>query len=194
MSAKLTIPIPVWLDFIFTCPLLTYRRLRYGYSYRRISLGEGEWAVVDQKDYYRLGNSNWYLVGKKGRLYAAHNVKADGSLMVQVRLHREIMQPTNGLLVDHRNGNGLDNRRANLRLATHTQNMHNCRKRKNATSQFIGVCLDKKRKLWESTITSNGKKIYLGRFKTEIDAARAYDEAALKYHKDFARLNFPQES
>ena len=190
MSAKLTISIPVWLDFIFTCPLLAWRLLRYGYTYRRIYLGEGEWTMVDQKDYYRLGNSNWYLVGKKGKLYAAHNVKTDGSLIVQVRLHREIMQPTNDLLVDHRNGNGLDNRRANLRLATHTQNMHNCRKRKNATSQFVGVWLDKKRKLWESVIASNGKKIFLGRFKTEIEAAKAYDEAARKYHGEFARLNF----
>jgi hypothetical protein len=104
------------------------------------------------------------------------------------------MQPANGLLVDHRNSNGLDNRRANLRLATHTQNMHNCRKRKNATSRFIGVWLDKKRKLWESAIMNDGKKIFLGRFKTDIDAARAYDKAALEYHKDFARLNFPREN
>jgi hypothetical protein len=186
------IKVPNWLDRICAWPVMLYRLWEYGYSYRRIFLGEGEWTIVDQKDYYQLGNSNWYLVGKKGRLYAAHNVKAKGSLIIQVRLHREIMQPTNGLLVDHRNSNGLDNRRANLRLATHTQNMHNCRKRKNVTSQFIGVWLDKKRKLWESVIMSDGKKIFLGRFKTDIDAARAYDEAAKKYHGEFARLNFSE--
>ena len=189
---NIQIRIPVWLDFIFTLPLLTCRLLRYGYAFRKIYLGQQQWTIVDLKDYYRLGNTNWYLVGKKTRVYAAHNVKS-GDTIIQVRLHRDIMNAPPDLFVDHINGDGLDNRRANLRLATHTQNMHNCRKRKNTTSQYIGVHLDKKRNRWGTSIMNDRKKLHLGRFISEIEAARAYDRAVLKYRGDFARLNFPRE-
>jgi hypothetical protein len=96
-------------------------------------------------------------------------------------------------LVDHRNNDGLDNRRDNLRLATRSQNMYNKLKTKSKTSsRFIGVSFDKSRRKWEARIYYQGRKIWLGRFDSEIDAALAYDEAARKYHGEFARLNFPQ--
>jgi hypothetical protein len=108
------------------------------------------------------------------------------------------MRPRKGRVVDHRNNDGLDNRRANLRPATQSQNMINRPKKPNTASKYRGVRWDKSRNLWYSEIhfRYKGRRIrkFLGRFKNEIDAAKAYDEAAKKYHGEFARLNFPSEA
>jgi hypothetical protein len=107
-------------------------------------------------------------------------------------MHREIMNPPEHLLVDHRNNDTLDNRRANLRLATHSENSYNRPKTKaKTTSQYIGIYLEKRTGRWTVKIRANGKRLWLGRFELEIEAAKAYDAAAKKYHGEFARLNFP---
>jgi hypothetical protein len=98
-------------------------------------------------------------------------------------------------VVDHTNTNSLDNRRSNLRLATPSQNSCNSRRDKSNTySRYRGVSFSKRKQKWFAAIRANGKKIWLGYFKTEIDAARAYDRAAREYHKEFASLNFPTGS
>ncbi|MGA2171760.1 MAG: AP2 domain-containing protein [Sedimentisphaerales bacterium] len=192
--AVIQVKVPNWLDTIFAWPVMVYRLWKYGYAYRRIYLGEGRFTIVEPRDFYWLNYFHWTLDGKGKNIYAVRNfIPAVGKIRT-ARMHREIMNFPEGLLVDHRNLNSLDNRRANLRLATKAQNMQNRGKRKNTASRFIGVTLDKSAGKWNVRIKSDGKKIYLGRFDNEIDAARAYDEAARKYHKDFARLNFPQES
>jgi hypothetical protein len=195
MKVNLTIGIPVWLDKICTWPLMMYRLWKYGYAYRRIYLGEEEWTILDAEDYYRLGNFKWHLHdGKRGKYYAVRSFKNTSGRINIASLHREIMKPPPGLLVDHKNLNPLDNRRSNLRPATHSQNMQNrgkLRLKLNTSSQFIGVCLDKRSGRWLAQIRYQGKRIGLGRFDSEIDAARAYDAAAKKYHGEFARLNFP---
>ncbi len=185
------IKVPNWLDKICVLPLLLYRKLKYGHPFRKIPLGEGKYALVDQQDFYWVNNFHWCINGRGEQFYAVRNILTKHGKTKLVRLHREIMKPPAGLLVDHHNCDTLDNRRENLRLATPAQNMQNRRKRKNTSSQFIGVSFHKNSKVWVVQIVHNGKHIWLGRFDSEIEAAKAYDEAARKYHGEFARLNFP---
>ena len=119
----ITIKIPKWLDFIFALPLLAFRQWKYGYSFRKIFIGEGRFAIVEPRDYYRLNNFHWYASGEDDSIYALRTVISPDKKTKTVRMHREIMNAPDGLLVDHINRNPLDNRRANLRLATYSQNM-----------------------------------------------------------------------
>jgi len=186
--------IPVWLDKIFAWPVTLYRRRKYGYSYRRIYLGQGEFALVEPPDYYLLKNYVWYLSGNGKEFYAFRNIKIARGKIKIVSMHRQIMDFPEGLLVDHKNNNTLDNRRENLRLATHSQNACNRSKiRKRTSSKFIGVYFEKRTGRYTSKIRIKGKRLWLGRFKSESDAARAYDKAARKYHGEFAKLNFQEE-
>ncbi|MGD0551094.1 MAG: AP2 domain-containing protein [Sedimentisphaerales bacterium] len=192
MKVNLTIGIPSWLDKICAWPVIVYRKWKFGYSFRKIFLGEGEFTILDVQDYYRYCAFKWIMGGQGSTVYAVRSTKI-GAKITTRRLHREIMNAPKGLLVDHENGDTLDNRRANLRLATHFQNTCNRRKTKSKTaSRFVGLCWEKTSSRWVTHIQVHGKKIYLGRFKSEIDAAKAYDEAAKKYHGAFAHLNFPE--
>jgi hypothetical protein len=107
-------------------------------------------------------------------------------------MHRLILNPPAGFVTDHINGNRLDNRRINLRIATHRQNCQNQRP-KGLHSQYIGVTKIRQGKWerWMAQIRHDGIRIHLGYFTDEIEAARAYDQAALAHHGEFASLNFP---
>jgi hypothetical protein len=192
MNTKLTITIPVWLDRICTWPVIAYRKHRYGCPFRKIDLGQGKFTIVEPPDYYLLQNFKWWVHANGSNLYAARTDITDDLQAKIIYLHRQLMQPPEGLVVDHKNCVPLDNRRANLRIVTQAQNMRNRRKRKNTSSRYIGVWFDKKRNKWTVQIRYNGKKIWLGTFDSEIDAARAYDAAAKKYFGEFVRLNFPE--
>jgi hypothetical protein len=109
-------------------------------------------------------------------------------------MHHQVIAIPPGMFCDHINHNGLDNRKANLRPATHTQNVWNRRKFKpHSRSKYKGVDKANDMKRWRARIRVNGKRIYLGSFKTELAAAKAYDQAARKYHGDFAAVNFPEK-
>jgi hypothetical protein len=192
MSSSITIKIPIWLDMTCVWPVLLYRWFKYGYTYRRIYLGEGQWAKVDEDIYYKFGHLKWCAVGDDGKKYAARIVEEANSRRIKTEyLHRKIMNPPEGLLVDHKNGDRLDDRLDNLRLATHSQNACNSRRDKTRTlSRYRGVSYSKRKGKWFAAIRNKGKKVWLGYFENEIDAARAYDEAAKKYQPEFGVMNF----
>jgi hypothetical protein len=194
MSATYSISIPQWIDRIFTLPLMAYRKLKYGYTFRRIPLGDGIYTIVDVDVYYRLSHYKWHLKGcKANKFYAVMDVKIGHGRTRVVSLHREIMNEPKGFLVDHKNNNSLDNRIDNLRPATRSQNRQNSPKRKkNASSQFLGVSFHKEEKKYRARISIKGKRIHLGRFDNEIDAGKAYDVAARKYYGEHAKVNFPK--
>ena len=187
---RVEVKIPNWVDMILAWPVMVSRWWKYGYSFRRIDLGSNMFAMVEQRDYYRVKKLNWSISGKEKCIYAVHYEKVESGKIIRVHMHRFIMGEPAGKLVDHHNSNKLDNRRTNLRIASHSENNCNRPKKKGTSSQYIGSHLNKKTGRWIAQIRINGKSTHLGSFANEIDAARAYDEAARKYHGEFARLNF----
>ena len=158
-------------------------------SMRTVRVGRGHVAVVDAADYELLARHSWHLMrGHNGKLYA----------YTTVYMHNLIAETPPGSETDHENGDGLDNRRSNLRHATSSQNRANMWKPRRPdnsehTSVFKGVNWDKTRSKWAAKIKVNGRAKNLGRHDVEADAARAYDAAALTAWGEFARLNFPVE-
>jgi len=153
-----------------------------------IPLTRGLMAVIDNVDYDLISQYKWHSIfTKRGVVYAGTNVQRDGGGYRSVRMHRMITAASPGVEVDHWDGNGLNNTRKNLRCCSHSQNLQN--RRAHGVSQYLGVAFDKDiiRKPWAATI---GKR-RLGRFATEIEAAMAYDAAALVEYGEFARPNFP---
>jgi hypothetical protein len=196
MAAKLTLKIIKILNHfetILVSPVLLYRFLRYGYTFRRIYLGEGKYTILDSADYYWLRDYSWYLTGKNGKFYVARVEEVANTRIKIKSMQRDIINARKGELVDHRNNNPMDNRSANLRLATREQNVwHRSKMRSYSTSKYIGVCRVKARNRWLATLLFRGKQIWIGRFENEIDAAKAYDKAAKKYFGEFAPTpNFP---
>jgi|SRR5215475_1210315 len=143
------------------------------------------WSLVDDEDFDEQNKHRWSLrLARNGLHYAARGKRIDGKAKA-FYLHREILKPSTGMEVDHRDHNGLNNQRANLRVATKSQNQANQLARK-ATSKYKGVCRVAERSRWDARIMVRGKLIWLGDFKTEKEAVYAYDQAAIQHHGEFA--------
>ena len=191
---RVEIRVPVWVDRVIAWPVVRYRKWKYGDGFRRIYLNDGVWTIVSPEDYYRVRQYNWGISGNDREFYAVRNIKVGPGKTKMVSLHREIMKVPKGMQVDHRNHNTLDNRRSNLRPARRCDNIHNRRKRRTKTiSPYMGVHIDRETERYVARIGNEGKRIWLGSYATEEAAARAYDEAARKFHGEFARLNFPED-
>ncbi len=184
MYFNFRIKVPVFLGRIYLWILLRYKKIRYGYEFRYILLNHGRYVIVDSADYDQLMKHNWSVT-----FFTEYATRIEKSKTIY--MHNQIMQPQSGLIIDHKDHNGLNNSRANLRLATKSQNSCNRRKRPLCTSKYKGVYIDKKTRKFKAALTCKGQRMHLGYFDTEIDAARAYDAAAKLYHGDFASLNFP---
>jgi len=173
--------------------VLIWRRLRFGYAFRKIPLTQGQYAIVDPDDYVSLATYKWRICKTKGKnvLYAERSIRLPSGKYSRILMHRQIFSVPEGFVIDHINRNGLDNRKANLRPATVAQNAQNARKRKNR-SGYKGVWFARDKGLWRAAIWHNNKRKHLGYFDNEIDAALSYDSAAKKHHGEFASLNFPR--
>lgn len=159
---------------------------------KEIELKDGLKLLLDDDDFEKYKDTVWFLRQKCNTYYAARSIKVDGKWK-HAYIHHYIMPVSKGIEVDHIDGNGLNNTKANLRYCTKAQNQHNRRKSR-GRSQYKGVVFQKKNGYWLSVIKVFTKAMSLGLYLTEIEAARAYDYAACKYFGEFAKLNFQEGS
>ena len=160
---------------------------------KEIDLTQGKVALVDDEDYTYLIQWNWFATKQPCTYYAKRSVTHPRSGAVW--MHREILEyhgiEINNLDTDHINGDGLDNRKENLRVATRLENSRNRRKhpcKVNSSHPYKGITAVNGR-YWSARIRINGDRIYLGCFSTPEEASKSYEEAAKKYFGEFARLN-----
>lgn len=153
---------------------------------RVIELSKGQVAIVDDADFMELAQYRWRFDSKGYACRWSTMVNGQRTLIL---MHVAIMNPPKGLDIDHRNRNGLDNRRENLRIASDSQNQANRKLNKNSKTGFKGVCFYPNEGIYVARIMKDGKSNWLGRFKTVEDARDAYNNAAINLFGEFARLN-----
>lgn len=157
-------------------------------STRSIPLTKGFVATVDAADFDMLSHWRWYADERHGSVYAVTKVASNG-LRRKLRMHRVLALPGPSEMVDHVNGDSLDNRRANLRVCSNAENQRNRSPYLGKSSTFKGVSWHEPSGKWKASIKVLGELCYLGVFDTERDAAAAYDAAAQVAFGDFARVN-----
>jgi len=159
---------------------------------KKIPLTQDKFALVDNEDFEWLNQWKWSAHRKHtGDFVASRRCYClFGRKRYRIFMHRQIMSCPRKLQIDHKDHNRLNNQKLNMRICTNTQNQWNRGKQKNNTSGFKGVFWRRGVKKWFAQIGFNLKPIYLGCFTSKIDAAKTYDEAAIKYFGEFAYLNF----
>lgn len=163
------------------------RQIRIDGDVVYIPLTRGKVAVIDAEDAHLVEGRNWCAVPGRKTFYAMGvEPRVDGR-QVKVRMHRVVLGVSDDVGVDHRDGDGLNCRKRNLRTATDAQNSSNRTMRSDNRTGHKGVSWDARKKLWKAMITVNGRKHYLGRFKEISRAAAAYKRASEKYHGEFRR-------
>lgn len=152
-----------------------------------VPLTKGYEAMIDASDVELVDSFNWQALVGSHAVYA-QRIDRSGSKKKTIRMHRVISGAGHGLEVDHINGNGLDNRRSNLRVATHQQNLQNQRISKTNNTGFKGVSWHKTARKWRARITVSGKETHLGFFPSLEAAHAAYAIASSRMHGDFGRV------
>ena len=167
----------------------------------KIELTKNKFAVIDDEDFEFISKFNWsYSNGYARAVKYGDERKKDGHLkQIVFKMHRLVINAPYGMDVDHKNGDKLDNKKSNLRVCSHSENMNNQKKRTDNTSGYKGVAILKyaykngkrylRNKPWLSYITNNKKREYLGYFLTAREAAITYNKRAEELHGEFANLN-----
>lgn len=192
VDISFSLAVPTILIRVAIRLVLAYRRLRYGYTFRRIKLTRVRYALVDVEDFERLNQYKWHCtrLGYACRQVPRSQRKGNERTIL---MHKELCPVPEGMVVDHINRNRLDNRKANLRPATKRQNAWNGPFRKRAGDpRFGGIKWDKDLRKWRVRLDVNGRPESFGCYDDQAEAARVYDRAAKQYRGEFAVLNFPE--
>jgi hypothetical protein len=157
---------------------------------REVPLTQGQVAIIDDEDYERVMQHKWCALFNDGIWYAVRAIRVGNKKSLQ-QMHRFILEVQRGdrREVDHKDHNGLNNQKENLRVCTHAQNMQNCRMF-HGRSKYRGVMWYKITGRWLSSIRIQGKSVFQGYFTTQEQAAMAYDLAALTHYGQYACTNF----
>lgn len=157
---------------------------------KRIPLSKGYYALVDDEDFEWLSQYHWhYAHGYAMRNQRVSEVKP-GQTKKKIFMHLEIFSPGVAAIADHKDGDKLNNQKYNFRPSTKQLNQANALSQRGRSSRFKGVCWHKRYERWEAGITVRGRYKFLGRFDSEVQAATAYDAAALEHFGEHARINF----
>ena len=152
-----------------------------------ITTKKGQEIIIDDEDWEKVKDYTWHADKIRNILYARTSTY-DGVKQTWITMHRLLMGNPIGMVIDHIDGNGLNNQKSNLRICTNQQNCANSRKRHGA-SQYKGICWHNDTKKWSAHICSHWHQSFLGYYENEIDAAVAYNIAAKRLFGEFANLN-----
>lgn len=175
---------------VFYCGLCIFAINTVGM--REIPLTQGKVALVDDEDYdylmqwkWKINNDGYAVAYTRDHLFPGHS----RPIKIASLMHREIFKHPLNLIVDHIDGDRLNNTRVNLRICTQSENSKNRCVPKNNKSGFKGVCWSKRSGKWVAQLTANGRVMHLGLFTCPTAAALVYNAAAIKHHGEFAKLN-----
>ncbi len=178
-------------NFVHMSPVVLHLlgSFRFTKMAKEIQLTQGKVAVVDDDLFNYLNQFKWYANNLNGKFYAVRRFMVKKGKQSVILMHRDIMKPNKGFVIDHIDGDTLNNSINNLRICKHEENLRNQKINKNNKSGFKGVYFCKQRNKFRAEIKKDRQKYFLGLFIDPKDAASAYNKAAIKFHGEFAKLN-----